>query len=294
MQISLFLYHILTENLSEDKIEWLERRLDLMDEGNEKDLFVSYSSVPRFIGKDTLKISPEQKKLGEQLRPGWELQNITADMVARWLLIINFPANSEKDYISAVKKLFSAGDMREQISLYKALPLLPFQELFSSQASEGIRSNMQSVFEAVALDNPYPSEYFDDNAWNQMVLKALFIGTPLYQIKGLDKRANYALAKMAVNFAHERWAAGRTVNPELWRLVGPFIDLHFLQDIRTLLSSSNPKDKISASLACAQSTLPEARQLLESDFKLSDALDRDKLNWDLFSSQLYKSELQEI
>ena len=55
-----------------------------------------------------------------------------------------------------------------------------------------------------------------------MVLKALFVETTLAPIVGLDERANPELARILRDYAHERWAAGRPVSPELWRCVGPF------------------------------------------------------------------------
>ena len=90
------------------------------------------------------------------------------------------------------------------------------------QAAEGIRTNMTSVFNAVALDNPYPANYLDDLAWNQMVLKALFVGSPLHRIYGLERRNNQKLSQMLVDYASERLAANRTVNSELWELAMPF------------------------------------------------------------------------
>jgi hypothetical protein len=78
------------------------------------------------------------------------------------------------------------------------------------------------VFNAVALYNPYPAEYLDDLAWNQMILKALFVGTPLYPIYGLKRRNNPQLSKMLLDYARERLAAKRTVNPELWKLAATF------------------------------------------------------------------------
>lgn len=54
-----------------------------------------------------------------------------------------------------------------------------------------------------------------------MVLKALFIDTTLHPIVGPDERANSKLATLLCDYAHERWAAGRAVTPELWRCVGP-------------------------------------------------------------------------
>ena len=57
-----------------------------------------------------------------------------------------------------------------------------------------------------------------------MVLKALFVGSELGPIAGLDDRANPELARILIDYARERWAAGRPVTPELWRPVMPFAD----------------------------------------------------------------------
>ncbi len=81
------------------------------------------------------------------------------------------------------------------------------------RAAEGVRSNMRTVFEAVAHRNPYAAEQFAESAWNQMVLKALFVGSRLDLVVGLDRRRNEALARMLCDYAHERWAASRVVEP---------------------------------------------------------------------------------
>ena len=100
--------------------------------------------------------------------------------------------------------------------------MLPDPEQFQLRAAEGIRTNMTSVFNAVALNNPYPAEYLNDLAWNQMVLKALFVGSPLDLIYGLQRRNNQQLTQMLIDYARERLAANRTVSSQLWELVMPF------------------------------------------------------------------------
>jgi hypothetical protein len=82
---------------------------------------------------------------------------------------------------------------------------------------------MTGVFEAIALNNPYPSEVFDEAAWNDFILKAIFIGAELAPILGLQQRANAPLARMLVDYMAERQAAGRSITPELWPLVEPFL-----------------------------------------------------------------------
>ncbi len=119
-------------------------------------------------------------------------------------------------------KIFATADLQEAIALYQSLPLLPYPEKFKLRAAEGVRTNMTAVFQAVALHNPYPAQYLDDLAWNQMILKAFFVGTPLDSVYGLKSRNNPQLAQMLLDYARERLAAQRSVSPQLWDLVAPF------------------------------------------------------------------------
>ncbi len=82
--------------------------------------------------------------------------------------------------------------------------------------------NMKVVFEAVAHRNPYPAEQLAEAAWNQMVLKALFIGSALAP----DRRARPAAPtrRWRACCATTRTSAGprrAPISPELWRCVGP-------------------------------------------------------------------------
>ena len=125
-------------------------------------------------------------------------------------------------------QLCRTADVAEAIAFYRGLPLYPDPERLEAQAAEGTRTNMRAVFEAVAHRSPYPKEQFAENRWNHMVLKALFVGSALHPIQGLEERANPTLARMLCDYAHERWAAGRPVSPELWRCVGPHADAEAL------------------------------------------------------------------
>jgi hypothetical protein len=69
------------------------------------------------------------------------------------------------------------------------------------------------------LHNPYPADYFDEAAWNQLILKAFFTDKDVTQIMGLDERKNARLAQTLADYAAERRAAGRSLPPNIERLM---------------------------------------------------------------------------
>jgi len=187
------------------------------------------------------------------------------------LLLLRAPQQASSQYTALLDKLFSTADVSELVTLYASLPLLPYPEAHARRAAEGVRTTMISVFDAIALHNPYPRDYLPQEAWNQLVLKAVFNARPLYQIVGLDDRHNEPLARMLLDYAHERWAAGRTLTPEVWRLVGPYLTTSMLPDVHRLLHSADALQAQAGTLALAASKLPEARELLPAGPQGSEA-----------------------
>ena len=222
-KITALLCTWLKTRISESSWAWLEhQRQEITQNAIDRNLFTAFSSVSRYLGKQKLELSPEELQQANDLIRGWNPINWTVDQVGRMVLILSFPQVNQEQYVATLDKIFAAADVGEAIALYQSLPLLPYPEKFKLRAAEGVRSNMSSVFNAVALNNPYPAQYLDDLAWNQMILKALFIGSPLKPIYGLESRNNSQLSQMLIDYANERLAANRTVNPDLWQLVAPF------------------------------------------------------------------------
>ncbi|HEY7884158.1 MAG TPA: EboA domain-containing protein [Cellvibrionaceae bacterium] len=124
------------------------------------------------------------------------------------------------DFAQQFERLFRFADEGETCALYRALPLLPDGQRFVWRAAEGCRTNMQSVFNAVALDSPYAVRYFDETAWQQLVMKALFTEADIHRIVGLDGRLSAELTRMALDFAAERNSAGRGLIPGFWLILG--------------------------------------------------------------------------
>lgn len=199
---------------------WLDNKCQQIADGAARRVvFTAFSAVPRYVGKENLFLTLEQLQSAQEVRSHWHPHFWTCDGAARTLLLLALPHNSAEEYLQVLEQLFTTADMGELVALYQALPLLPYPEQYRLRAAEGLRSNIIPVFNAIALNNPYPQDYFDELAWNQMVLKALFVGSPLRLIQGLELRANPTLAQMLTDYANERLAANRSVSPELWQLV---------------------------------------------------------------------------
>ncbi len=214
------LHNCLSRQISREALNWLEEKTNHISQGGAQRLFyTAFSAVPRYLGKQQLTLSTQDLRAAAAIRPGWNPQHWSVDQAGRTLIVLSLPHTDVEKYLWILEQVFTTADVRELVALYQSLPLLPHPEKHCARAAEGVRSNMTSVFNAVALRNPYPADYFDDLAWNQMILKALFVGSPLHLIQGLDRRANPELAKMLVDYASERQAANRSVSPELWELV---------------------------------------------------------------------------
>jgi hypothetical protein len=188
----------------------------------ERDLHIVLGLAPRRLGKADLRLTHDDLAAAEAARPGWDPSGWSVDGAARVAALLAF--RGQRPFAETFKDLRRTADAAELIALYRGLPLYPEPEALDFEAGEGLRSNLRPVFEAIAHRNPFPRDHFDEHRWNHMVLKALFVGSELAPIAGLDERANPELARILIDYARERWAAGRPVTPELWRPVRPFME----------------------------------------------------------------------
>ena len=256
---------------------WVEERLAALAAGApERDMHVFLGLAPRRLGKADLDLGPDDLDAAEAARPGWRPAGWSIDGAARVLALLVHVG--ERPFAERFKDLRRTADAAEAIALYRGLPLYPEPTGLVVEAGAGLRSNMRAVFEAIAHHNPFPRDHFDEHRWNHMILKALFVGSRLDPIQGLDARANPDLARVLRAYAHERWAAGRPVSPELWRPVGPFAaDAAALDDLERALRGS-PAEARAAALALAASPSPRARVLLGARPE-AEAVAAGSLNW---------------
>lgn len=219
---------------SDGAADWFDDAMHRMSAGAaERDLHIVLGLAPRRLGKADLELDTNDLAEAEAAYPGWNPGGWSIDGAARVAALLAFPC--QRTFAEVFKDLRRTSDVAEMIALYRGLPLYPEPEALHFEVGEGLRSNLKPVFEAIAHQNPFARDHFDQHRWNHMILKALFVDSDLGPITGLDERANPELARILVDYANERWAAGRPVTPELWRPVRPFADA---PDIRPLLDKA--------------------------------------------------------
>lgn len=260
------LKNILSKQASPSAFAWLEDKINnIFAKESDAIFFMTFSAMPTYFERKKLASSDELTDQAYAIKPHWKLGNWSLDQAARVFLLLNYAKKKPEHFKSAIDKLFSAADIRELIALYQALPLLPNPQQYLLHATNGIRSNMLSVFGSIALNNSYPVDNFDDISWNQVVLKTLFVEGDIDQVVGIKRRANSALARALINTAKERAAAGRPIKPELWYILGLSAkndDILIL--LKNLVEDKNPILQKGALLACHYCPLAQAKELINT------------------------------
>jgi hypothetical protein len=114
---------------------------------------------------------------------------------------------------------FRHGDNGERRAVLCSLSQLNEPERYVELAAQACRSSVQTVFEALACENPFPAASMPELLFNQMVVKCLFTEVSLERVVGLAGRITPELSRMAEGYASERRAAGRSVPADIGKLI---------------------------------------------------------------------------
>ncbi|HEV7350464.1 EboA domain-containing protein [Telluribacter sp.] len=269
------LWEVLAVHLTLSEQQWLKEK----GATPPRELMTAFVAAPRFLSKRTIQTDVNHSLEISKLLPGFSIEGWNVVRLSRVWLLTCLDVAEREAYILPIETLFDTAEMNELVALYSALPLLEYPEQWLFRATDAVRSNMGVVLDSIALNNPYPARFFTESAWNQLVLKVIFNDKPIHQIVGLDERTNEPLARTLSDFAHERWAAGRKVAPQVWRLVSKYMDEALLKDMEHLFKSSQPYDQAAAALACHHSDYEPARRLLASHPELEKSVQHGTLTW---------------
>lgn len=280
---------IIARHVSQEAWSWLNEKAALISKNEHTQNFmVAFAATTRKTGKQPVILSEADIREIQNIRPHLTIQYWPVDRLCRVWLLMHLEATDPKEYVRIIESLFPTAEMNELIALYSALPVLAYPELWRNRCAEGIRNNIADVLESIMCNNPYPSENLDEPAWNQLVLKAIFTEKPINQIINLEKRTNQNLANTLSDYAHERWAAHRNINPLLWRCVGKFINEKIFPDIQRIALSENAIEREAAALACAQSAYPPALELIKKNDELQKII-QSGMTWEDLGKKLEKN-----
>jgi hypothetical protein len=272
--------------VSDNATSWFRRAIESVraaSDGNA--LAAAIGLAPRRLGRADLLPTPDDRARASALRAGLDPSDWSIDQLARSALMVASYAGDDAAFAAQFDAFCSTAEINELIAVCRGLPVYPAAERLEPRAREAVRSGMKPVFEAVAHRNPYPVEFFGEDAWNQMVVKAFFIGSRLWPIQQLDARGNRRLARMLVDLAQERWAAGRPVSGEVWRCVAPHADAEGIGALVRAFETGGESERLAVTLALQQ----PASQRVDAAFsqrglkgqltELQSRLVADKIDW---------------
>lgn len=255
---------------STQEFPWLQKKLSaLATDFRDRTFYLAFSACSRFIEKTEIAFDDIDLAKLEELYPNFSATPWSKDEIARILLMTALPTSRNQQLLET---LFGTADYRELIALYKGLYFLENAESFMLRGREGLRTNMVGVFDALALNNPYPAKYLTEDAWNHMVLKAVFMERPIYKVYQIETRKNPKLALIFLDYAHERWSAHRKVTPELWRFISGYVNDNYIKDIQKTILGTDTLERLAATKALVDSDYPKGIEWLMDNNIVTDNL----------------------
>ncbi len=269
--------NIIETGSNKEAIDWLEEKINtIIANQSVKDLYLTYSLIPsKITAAEPTNFTTSDSSLGSYL----QIQKANTQQLARIYLLIKVLEANDEFFTSKVSNIIQVADTSELETFLKFLILLPNPENYKTAAVEALRTNIATIFNAIAYRNPYPALFFNDQQWNQMYLKTAFMQGELSAILDIDKRANEDLARIISDYAHERWAASRDIDPYFWRPVSKFLNDTLLNDMKRLLNSHNSEENRAGALCCFGSESPKAKKLLKNHKELVEQIESKELSW---------------
>lgn len=225
---------LLTARLSPDGTEWLSAALERIS-GEPTVIRTLFPAVGRRCGH-------------ARIAPMW-----TCDDAARASLLTSLPLRGA-ELVGEVTELYRYGDAAEKRGVLRALWFLDTASGIGTEAlslvHDALRTNDTRLI-AAAL-GPYGANHLDVAAYRQGVLKCVFYGIPLSDIDGVRERADAELARMLVDYAHERIAAGRSVPSDVWPVIDMYPRVVETRGLRDELHSEVPARSEAAANALAE------------------------------------------
>ncbi len=277
MQKSNTIYGILKNTTKQDALDWLTEKTNKLETSKSaRDLFMTYSLLASKFDKTQIEHFGDEF---DETISYFKSHGADVLQMSRIYLLTKVLEVNPEFYTKEVAKIIEVADTTELETFLRYLTILPESESFKHAAVEALRTNIAIIFDAITLNNRYPALYFNDQQWNQMYLKAAFMERDLSLIESVDERANADLARIISDYAHERWAASRKIDPMFWRPVSKFMDDTLRSDMERLLTSEDPIENKAGALCCYFSEDKKALALLETHQELKEQVASNDITW---------------
>jgi hypothetical protein len=202
------LQHSLLQQLSASKQDWLNeaiKKIQAEPASQDSQLLLS-ASASRQLGNEPL----------PQYSGSWQIDDAARVLLLQEYLQLTSEATSPANKHDIIWQACRIGDENEKAAYMKGLSLLdPHGELLDLALHTG-RTNNITLFSAIAQYNPYPAQHYDDRAFEQLVLKALFLGLDISYIEALSQRLHPELSNKCMDLVRERLAADRQPPISIW------------------------------------------------------------------------------
>ena len=204
---------------SESGQEWFNEAQQALVASDQiiEDLGLYSAMAKRKLGEERL----QQATIVDTRFSPVDISRWTSAETARLILLMTSIENNPAQAESIISAYYRMGDESEHMALIRGLIFFAPADFLSVIALDVGRTNNLKVLAALTLDNPYPACFFSEEQFNQMVLKALFLGLAIERIAGLNQRANPDLARMGENYVVEREQARRSVPVDIWLAISP-------------------------------------------------------------------------
>lgn len=277
MQVSKRIKEALGAQANPESLKWLTEKTQKLElDKSVRNLFMTYSLLASKFDKNTIL---QIENSDDEVLNFMAARDANLLEVARIYLLMKVLEIDKDFYGPKVANIVQVADITELETFLKFLDLLPYPEMFQFTAVEALRTNISVIFDAITLNNPYPKKHFNDQQWNQMYLKAAFMERDLSKIQSVEERANVDLTRIISDYAHERWAASRKIDPMFWRPVSGFLNPVLLKDMEHLMKSEDEIENKAGALCCYHSNNEAATEILNHRPDLKQQIEEGKLTW---------------
>lgn len=231
------LCELMRGQLDAARFEWLQTALQTLADSEDasNDLGLYSAMAKRKLGDNRL-ASDTSSQARDIAVPPQALRYCDAARLTMLIEVIE----KNNDPQTVIHDYYRMADEQEHIALLRGLMIFAPADYLDEIALDCGRSNHLEVLSALMLDNPYPARYYSQSAFNQMVLKALFLGLHIGRIEGLAKRANDDLSRMCESYVTEREKAFREVPVDIWLALAPYASPIGLSQLKKYLTHDNP------------------------------------------------------